>query len=126
MYFVTREFSFDSAHSLRGYKGKCAQIHGHEYRVEVTCESNELDVLGMVIDFGILNKILKEQISDVYDHTMLNDMKPFDVLNPTAENMAQVFYDIIVTHVSHTVGRSVYVTSVRVWESSKSVAEYRP
>jgi len=142
MYLVTREFSFDAAHNLREYCGKCSQTHGHQYFVEVTCSSSELDKLGMVIDFGILNQIMKDKIDRVYDHTMLNDVKPFDEINPTAENMARVFYDLIYDALCDLADgteeidngcypsyiqfedRVIKLVSVRVWESDKSVAEY--
>lgn len=81
---VTREFSFDSAHFLTRYHGQCEHLHGHTYRLWVTVEG-EVQENGMVIDFVILKKIVKEQVLDHFDHRCLNDF--FE--NPTTEIVAQ-------------------------------------
>ena len=88
--FVTKEFTFDSAHFLTRYHGKCEHMHGHTYRLCVTVEG-EMQENGMVVDFSILNKIVKEQVLQKYDHRLLNDF--FE--NPTAECVAQAIWDAL-------------------------------
>lgn len=85
---VSKEFTFDSAHYLTRYHGKCEHLHGHTYKLRVTVEG-EVQANGLVIDFVILKKIVKERILDKYDHRCFNDF--FE--NPTAEVLAQHFWD---------------------------------
>ena len=87
---VTKRFSFDSAHYLPLHRGKCKNLHGHTYILEVTIKG-EINSEGMVIDFGILSALVKETIIEKFDHKNLND----EIINPTAENMAVIFYQII-------------------------------
>lgn len=88
MYTVTVEDDFSAAHNLRNYKGKCEKLHGHNYRVRLTVSGNTLDKSGMLVDFTILKNILKNVLSK-FDHGYLNDIPPFDKINPTAENIAE-------------------------------------
>ena len=83
---------FASAHSLRNYPGDCARLHGHNWQVEVSVCSNVLDDNGIAIDFREIKKQTKLVIKRL-DHQYLNEIKPFDVLNPTAENIAKYFFD---------------------------------
>jgi 6-pyruvoyltetrahydropterin/6-carboxytetrahydropterin synthase len=92
MYEVTVEAGFSSGHYLRNYKGKCENPHGHNYKVRVTLAGAALDEAGLLLDFKLLKQVLRPVI-DRIDHQMLNDLEPFTVLNPSAENIAKYFYD---------------------------------
>ena len=92
MFEVSVEETFSAGHALRGYKGKCENPHGHNYRVRVNVEGEQLDSIGLLFDFAHLKHILRELIADV-DHKFLNDQAPFDAINPSAENIAKFFYD---------------------------------
>ena len=92
MYEVTVEDSFAAGHYLRNYKGKCENPHGHNYKVRVTLAGKELDKAGLLLDFRDLQEAMKPVI-DRLDHQMINDIDPFKVLNPSAENLAKYFYD---------------------------------
>lgn len=85
---VSKEFTFDSAHFLTKYHGKCEYLHGHTYRLRVTVEG-EIQENGLVIDFVILKKLVKEKVVDKFDHRSLNDF--FE--NPTAEIVAQFIWN---------------------------------
>ena len=85
---VTKQFGFEAAHFLTKYHGKCERMHGHSYKLLVTVEG-PLQENGMVIDFVILKKIVRERVIDKFDHQCLNDF--FE--NPTAENVAVWIWD---------------------------------
>jgi 6-pyruvoyltetrahydropterin/6-carboxytetrahydropterin synthase len=121
MYELTVKSHFDAAHALRGYPGECRKLHGHTWDVEVTVAGETLDEVGIVYDF----KSLKEDLNavlDEYDHAYLNDVAPFDVLTPTAENLARVIYE----HLATAVDPRVCVVEVAVWESPIARLVYRP
>jgi len=120
MYELMVHTHFSSAHSLRGYKGKCEELHGHNWKVGVQIGSETLDNLGMVIDFKVLKQELHEIIQRL-DHKHLNDIPPFDALNPSSENIA--FYIFQELKKSLTRER-VIVAKVTVWESDDSSAGY--
>jgi 6-pyruvoyltetrahydropterin/6-carboxytetrahydropterin synthase len=92
MYEVTVEAGFSSGHYLRNYKGKCENPHGHNYKVRVTLAGTALDEAGLLLDFKLLKQVMRPVIERI-DHQMLNDLEPFTVLNPSAENLAKFFYD---------------------------------
>src|ERR1700686_166757 len=92
MFQVSVEETFSAGHALRGYKGKCENPHGNNYRVRVNVEGEKLDSIGFLFDFVHLKGILRELIGDG-DHKSLNDHAPFDSLNPSAENIAKFFYE---------------------------------
>ena len=85
------ETHFSAAHSLRGYPGDCARLHGHNWHVRLYVECEELDELGLGIDYKVLKKELKEALTP-WDHYNLNDVPPFDVINPSSENVAAELY----------------------------------
>src|SRR5271169_6018593 len=87
MYEVTVEDTFAAGHYLRNYKGKCENPHGHNYKVRVTLAGAELDKAGLLLDFKDLREVMKHVIERL-DHQMINDIEPFTVLNPSAENLA--------------------------------------
>src|SRR5690242_21140827 len=84
MFEISVEETFSAGHALRGYKGKCENPHGHNYRVRVNVEGEQLDKIGLLLDFVHLKRILRELIGEV-DHKFLNDQPPFDTINPSAE-----------------------------------------
>jgi 6-pyruvoyltetrahydropterin/6-carboxytetrahydropterin synthase len=121
MFEISVEETFAAGHALRGYHGKCEKVHGHNYRVQVTIEGETLDSAGLLVDFVDLKRLLHAVI-DRLDHEFLNDVPPFDRLNPTAENMAKYFHDEIGKDLGEP---RVRVAGVKVWETDTSIATYR-
>ena len=119
-YEITIEASFSASHQLRGYKGKIEALHGLHFRVQASVEARELDELGLVVDFLELEAWLKEILAP-YDHRHMNDVAPFDELNPSTEHMARHFYEQLLEKVS---ARGLRVRSVRVWEAPSFSASY--
>lgn len=126
MLSVTKIMEFEAAHCLPNHKGKCKNLHGHTYRLEVEI-GNKQDIIddeGMIIDFGDVKKAVLEIVDDNLDHTYLND---FFTVPPTAENMVMW----IVEQLQEKIGKSIrcsnysYLTRVRLWETSNSYAEWR-
>jgi 6-pyruvoyltetrahydropterin/6-carboxytetrahydropterin synthase len=116
MYKIKVEGDFSSAHNLRGYKGKCEELHGHNWKVEVALASPKLDKIGMVMDF----KFIKERLSkllDTLDHKYLNNISYFKKVNPTSENIAKYIYDQLKKEIP-------VLDYVTVWESDKASATY--
>ena len=119
MYRITVEDNFSSAHRLREYEGKCSSMHGHNWKVQLTVRSSELDGRGITMDFGKLKKFLASLLSR-FDHTDLNQVEPFDRINPTAENIARTVFDLAAKELPEP----VEVDRVVVWESEKNRVEY--
>src|SRR5262245_52035526 len=90
MFQVSVEETFSAGHALRGYKGKCENPHGHNYRVRVTVEGPKLDAIGLLVDFVQVKKIIREVMGRL-DHQFMNDLEPFKSVNPSAENVAKYF-----------------------------------
>ncbi len=122
MYEIFKDITFSGAHMLRGYHGKCESLHGHNWKVRAFMIAEQLDELGMVVDFKALKKAMKE-ICERLDHRMLNDVPPFDEVNPSAENIAKYFFDELAAKAND--GRAC-VSQVSIWESDGSCASYRP
>ena len=101
---------FQAAHFLREYQGKCENVHGHSFQVEVRVRITELDKTGIGIDFTTIKAALTEILPD---HTLLNEVYEF---NPTAENLARRFYAELKSRMP--------VQSVTVWESQDASATY--
>ena len=118
MYKVKVESYFNSAHNLRGYKGKCEDLHGHNWRVEITMGKSELDDSGMVVDFKQLRDALNEVLAGL-DHKYLNDLGYFKEVNPTSENIARYIYYQIEDKFPQ-----LALESVTVWETEKAAATY--
>ncbi len=123
MFEVTVEDSFAAGHYLRNYKGKCENPHGHNYKVRVTLVGKELDKAGLLLDFKDLREALKPAI-DRLDHQMINDLEPFKVLNPSAENLAKYFYDETNVGLDRVTQGRVRVKEVTVWETDSTTATY--
>jgi len=124
MYEVFVDETFAAAHNLRNYKGKCENLHGHNYKVRVTLSGPELDAAGLLYDFVHLKQVIQNVIRSL-DHRYLNEMKPFDVLNPSAENVAKHIYDEAARQL-HSAPNSASISSITVWETETSAATYRP
>ena len=123
MFEVTVEAGFSSGHYLRNYQGKCENPHGHNYKVFVTLIGEELDPTGLLLDFKLLKNLLRPVV-DYLDHQMINDLKPFDELNPSAENLARYFYQQTAQQLSDMTRGRVRVKDATVYETDTSFARY--
>ncbi|MBZ5727581.1 MAG: 6-carboxytetrahydropterin synthase QueD [Acidobacteriia bacterium] len=123
MFEVTIEETFSAGHALRNYHGKCENVHGHNYRCQVTMEGAELDSIGLLVDFVELKRVT-HAVLDRMDHQWLNEFPPFDALNPSAENMARYIFERISAELKTREG--VRVGSVKLWETDTASAVYRP
>jgi len=117
---VYREVQFSSAHRLRNYHGKCENLHGHNWRVRLFVTRAGLDATGFVMDFKVLDAVLKE-IMEILDHKDLNSLKEFETVNPTAENIALLVFKLAEEKIA-AIDNCVKVSKVCVWESDKSCA----
>jgi 6-pyruvoyltetrahydropterin/6-carboxytetrahydropterin synthase len=125
MYEVTVEETFAAGHALRNYHGKCENVHGHNYKIRATLEGGQLDEAGLLIDFNDVKRVLNG-IIDRVDHKFLNDVAPFDTLNPSAENMARWFYEEMEKGLAAVPAKTdARLAEVRIWETDTSVAAYR-
>ncbi len=123
MFEVSVQDTFASAHALRQYRGKCENVHGHNYRVEVKIQGPELNAIGLLVDFKDVKQLIGKVV-DYLDHQFINDLPPFDLLNPSAENIAKYFYDQISGGLQQE--NAVEVSEVKVWETDVTYASYRP
>ncbi|MCX6006314.1 MAG: 6-carboxytetrahydropterin synthase QueD [Chloroflexi bacterium] len=121
MYYISVEESFDAAHFLREYGGKCERLHGHRFKLVVKLRSAKLNKTGMAYDFTELKKQVNE-ILGPYDHQCLNEVPPFNRINPSSENVAKTVFD----RLSPLIDGDVELDSVEVWESPGSCATYKP
>ena len=122
MYELTIRGHFSSAHALRGYMGKCENMHGHTFRTAVVIRSDKLNDIGIVYDFTELKKHLNG-ILDELDHHVLNELPYFEKVNPSSENLAVYIFDKMKAALA---GEDVEVVSAEVWESDTSSAKYLP
>lgn len=120
MYDLMIRGHFDAAHALQGYPGECSRLHGHTWDVEVVVSGEALDEIGIVYDFKALKNDLAG-VLDRLDHAYLNDVAPFDVLNPTAENLARHIHE----QLAGRIPPHVQVAEVSVWESPVARITYR-
>lgn len=120
MYEVTVEDVFSSAHRLRNYRGKCENVHGHNWKVRVTVAGEYLDDCGLLLDFHVAKEKLKEALSAL-DHKDLNNVRFFKKINPTSENICFYVYSRLKTALK---GHPVEVKRVTVWESDRQCASY--
>jgi 6-pyruvoyltetrahydropterin/6-carboxytetrahydropterin synthase len=125
MYTVFKDHTFAAAHAIRGHRGECARLHGHNYRVRVHVAAGELDAVGMVVDFAELKAIVAE-VLDPFDHRVINDVPPFDVRNTTAELLSEhVFVEVDRRLLARFAGRP-RVRRVEVWENESACAVFEP
>jgi 6-pyruvoyltetrahydropterin/6-carboxytetrahydropterin synthase len=119
VYTLTRTVEFDSAHQLRDYVGKCANLHGHTYKLAVSVQGEKLDKAGMVYDFVDMKRLLKE-VSDELDHHFINEIAPFDEINPTAENVAAYIYQRLAPRLP----AGVHLKQIELWETPNCSVTY--
>lgn len=117
MFTVTKEFTFDSAHFLTEYHGKCERLHGHTYRLQVTVEGT-LNAEGMILDFIVLKNVVKEKVLNKLDHTNLNDL----FKQPSTENIILWIWNEIKDDLK---GPNYKLYELKLWETPTSFATYR-
>ena len=111
---------FATAHFLREYAGECSRLHGHNWKVEVQVTTTELDKIGMGMDFKVIKAATKDVIGRL-DHRNLNELPPFDVINPTAENISAYLYREIGGQLN---AAGIKVSSVTLWETDRACVTY--
>lgn len=121
MYQITKEFDMDCAHYLGGYEGPCKNAHGHTYKVYITVEGEELDDLGMLVDYSVIKRLIHGR----YDHTCLNDWDEFKYENPTAESLAREICGRVQAY-CYTLPHLPRCSKVVVYETPTSRAVYTP
>jgi 6-pyruvoyltetrahydropterin/6-carboxytetrahydropterin synthase len=131
MFSVTREITFCYGHRLLNHDGKCRHLHGHNGRALITLAAEQLDPMGMVVDFGLLKRVVGGWIDQALDHKMLlhrddpalpalqTQGEPVFVMdvNPTAENIARLIFEF-------TAAQGFPVVEVRLWETESAFASY--
>ena len=132
MFQVSVDEEFAAGHALRGYRGKCENPHGHNYKIRITVEGKALNKIGLLIDFVDL-KAAMHATSRKLDHVFMNDVEPFRKANPSAENIAKFFFEQVSEMVEESTRKTKggwpknalpYVKQVTVWETSTSIATY--
>jgi 6-pyruvoyltetrahydropterin/6-carboxytetrahydropterin synthase len=122
MFEVSVEQEFASAHALRNYKGACENVHGHNWKVQVVIEGEKLDQAGMLIDFLEVKRMMDCIVARL-DHRFLNEVPPFDAVNPSAENLAEHFCEQMTEMMA---GMPARVKEIKIWETAIQSATYRP
>ena len=121
MYQLFVEEHFDAAHLIRDYNGKCENTHGHRFKVIIRLDAEKLQQNGLACDFALIKRLLREALTR-YDHVFLNEMAPFDRIEPSCENIASTLYDELLPDFT---GLPVTLTSVEVWESPTTGVSYK-
>jgi len=121
MFRLEVETVFAAAHQLRGYQGKCERLHGHNWRVRAAISAEQVDERGIVMDFALLRERL-HQCTAALDHRLLNEISPFNRINPTSENVAH----FLAERLAELLPEGVQVAEVAVWESDNCAAIYAP
>ena len=119
MFKVTISTHFAASHQLHGYEGACQALHGHTWKVEVSIRTEELDEIGISFDFKAL-KDMTNEIIDRLDHKHVNDIPPFDKINPTAENLGKYIYN----ELKIMLPSNAEMAEVTVWESDNYALTY--
>ncbi len=120
MWEISQETVVAAAHQLRFAPGEGERLHGHNWRIKAIVRANELDPCGWVMDFGVLGTLLRNLV-EPYEHVFLNEIPPFDDLNPTAENVARVVADRLAERIDDA---RVRVARVEVWENDTCAATF--
>jgi len=111
---------FAAAHQLRGFEGGCEQLHGHNWKVEVFVSGEKLEEDGLLVDFRIIKEETEKLLDDL-DHKFLNDLKPFETLNPSSENISRHIFEFLSKELN---SENVKVSKITVWESDNACATY--
>jgi 6-pyruvoyltetrahydropterin/6-carboxytetrahydropterin synthase len=119
LYALTVRSSFAAAHRLREYEGNCERLHGHNWQVEATVESHEVDTRGMAMDFRAMKGALHDILSRM-DHKYLNEIPPFDARNPSSENIARYIFE----EMEGKIPAPARLGRITVWETEDARAEY--
>ena len=120
LYTIKIITDFSAAHLLRGYEGECSRLHGHNWKVEVEVIAHTLDQVGMGVDFKDIKATTREVIGSM-DHRNLNDLPPFDEINPTAENLAAHIYKLLGKKLND---ERAQVSAVTIWETERACVKY--
>ncbi len=120
MYELSIEVGFAAAHQLRGYKGNCENLHGHNWRAQISVIAERLNDIDIAIDFRELKHIAREVISPL-DHAFLNEVFPFTEKNPSSENIAKWIFDSMKKRIND---EYIRISAVTVWESDTASASY--
>jgi len=115
MYRLRIEFHFDAAHKLIGHEGKCAELHGHTWKVEIFVAGERLNDIEVLVDFNMLKEKASKTIEKL-DHKFLNDIK--EIGNPTCENLSKYIFENL------DLPNRIKLEKVRIWEGEKSWCEY--
>ncbi len=120
MYCLKISTSFASAHNLKNYQGECENLHGHNWKVDVSVTAKELDRAGLGIDFKILKKETKALLKTL-DHKYLNELEPFYDMSPSSENIARYIFQELSARLNND---NIKVDCITVWESDVACASY--
>ncbi|TAL17610.1 6-carboxytetrahydropterin synthase QueD [bacterium] len=120
MFELKIEDHLAAAHNLREYEGECEALHGHNWKIEVVVRARELNSIGLAIDFRDI-KSATTAVLDGLDHRYLNEVPPFDKVNPSSENIARYIYEEVGRRLS---GTGAKIHKVTAWESEKACASY--
>lgn len=111
---------FAAAHNLRNFRGKCENLHGHNWKVEVVFRGSVLDESGVLVDFGEVKQVTRELLHEL-DHQYLNDIPFFQLNNPSSENIARYLFDRLGEHFRD---KGIRLYKVSAWESDDACATY--
>jgi len=120
MFELMVETTFSAAHQLKGYRGKCERLHGHNWKVQVHVIAEKLNEIDIAIDFHELKSLTNEVVSAL-DHSILNEIFPFTEKNPSSENIAKWVYDSLRKKIEN---ETIQLSAVTVWESENASATY--
>jgi 6-pyruvoyltetrahydropterin/6-carboxytetrahydropterin synthase len=121
-YVVSTEIQFSASHALAGYRGDCSRVHGHNWVARVSYRFGAVDSLGLTIDYRELRSLLERVIVPRFDHRHLNDVSPFDAVNPTSENIAAEIFRLCREEISIPGGM---LKEIELWESPTDMVRYR-
>ncbi|MFC1546553.1 6-carboxytetrahydropterin synthase QueD [bacterium] len=121
MYYLKVKSSFSAAHFLRNYEGKCENVHGHNWEVELKIKGEKLNDTGLLIDFRELKQELNA-VLETLDHKLINDTNTFSNINPSCENLSKHIFELLEEKLKNK--KNIKAASVSVWETANSSAEY--
>jgi len=119
MYRLAIQTSISAAHYLKDYNGNCSLMHGHNWKIQVEVKSDQVDKVGMVIDFKDIKEITWK-VAGKYDHQVFNQIPPFDTQNPTAENISKHFYE----EITKLLPEGIKMDRIKLWETDNYSIEY--
>jgi 6-pyruvoyltetrahydropterin/6-carboxytetrahydropterin synthase len=120
MYELKIEDSFAAAHRLRGYKGLCEELHGHNWKIEIVIRSDRLNEIGLVVDFQELKEAARQVLQSL-DHSYLNDLPAFQEINPSSENIARHIFEHLASRIER---EGIRMQRVTAWESERACASF--